>query len=134
MRNVVSGVLAVVLPCVVFPIALTTGLIALMLALCGRPHLARNQNLADDLRANAALGGFPAETISRRSGRAADAGRFPFHSFCWLLDFLIGPHHCYASEQPGTTMAELWPWSNNFTYPDYMMPPGGDPAPPSGSV
>lgn len=95
---------------------------------------AHNLGLALDKLLNALLLGDPDELLSRRCARAAYAHVAGFWHVCRLLDRLFGPHHCYLAEEAGSAGRELWHWSNNYSKPVLVYPPGGDPAPPAGSV
>ena len=93
-----------------------------------------NLAIALDKMGNALLLGHPDESISRRCARAENAGIWGFRHICQVLDKLIGPHHCYISDEPGTKGKEILHWSKNFTLPILTVGPGGDIVPPQGSV
>ena len=83
---------------------------------CTACQYALNLLLALDKGLNTLLGGDPSETLSRRLGRAEDAGSTLAGYACWVLG-VFSKNHCTWSEQPGTEGKEVWSWSKNFTYP-----------------
>lgn len=85
---------------------------------CKPCQFALNLGLALDHLANTLLLGDPNETLSRRVGRARDAGHKWASAVCRVLSQLFGRDHCGFAESPGTTARELWAWSPWLGEPD----------------